>query len=318
MRYNCLSMKRIGALILLGVLGILSSCREDGVPPVTIFFQEQSSLTAETIGEFAIAVNLSRPAPEDIEVNYTVTGSAQLGEDFTAPGSFVIEKDSIQGYIVITILDDNEFEFDPNETQYFGETVNITLSGVSGNGILASDADFLTHKLLIADNEPIAHSMIIELTWDSGDGTPGDVDMDLLLFILDPQEGAVLVGESQQIGTDFEGIVVGTPAPDAEYGLAYRYFEGSSDALNFKAKFTAKLGTVLGNAGSIEYEGVYTQANINGDLSAGASVQIVQTFRKVGSDYSNFSEINIPESGSRARSRIGQTDRTSHIGNVVN
>lgn len=305
-------------MVFLSIVGIFSSCREDGIPPVTIFFQEHSSLTAETIGDYAIAVSLDRPAPQDIEVNYTISGSATVDEDFTTPGSFVIEKDSLQGYIIISIIDDNVFEFDPNEMQYFGETVNIILTGVSGNGVLASDESLLTHTLLIADNEPIAHSMLIELSWDSGDGTAGDVDMDLLLFILDPQEGAVLVGESQQIGTDFEGIVVGTPAPDAEYGLAYRYFEGSSDPLKFKAKFTAKLGSLPGNAETIEYDGVYTQANINGDITSGATVQIVQTFRKAGSDYFNFSEINIPESGSRMSSRTGQADKMNRIGNVVN
>ncbi|MGE0586992.1 MAG: Calx-beta domain-containing protein [Cyclobacteriaceae bacterium] len=310
-------MRRICVLVFLAI-GVFSSCREDNTIPVYLFFEKQNSLTAETIGDYSIPVQLNSPAFEDFMVNYTVAGSAQLGVDYTTPGNFVIKKDSLIGYIIVTIIDDNEFEFDPEVTQYFGETINFSLTSVSGNKILAGNSELHTHTLIVADNEPIKHSMQINLTWDAGDGTAGDVDMDLFVFLLDPQKGPIMVGDSQQIGTKFEGIVVGTPAPDADYGLGYRYFEGSSDRLKFKVKFIARIGMLSGNVKEKEYEGIYTLDNINNDPTENASVQIVQTFRKMGSDYIDFSEIKIPESGSRVKTIQGEVSKSHHIGNVVN
>lgn len=310
-------MMRIGILLFI-ITGFFSSCREDNTFPVNLFFEKQSSLTAETIGDHSVAVHMDRPALQDIVVNYSVTGSAQLGTDYTTPGNFIIKKDSSIGYIIVSIIDDNEFEFDPEVTQYFGETIKFSLSGLSGNSVLAGNSELHTHTLIVADNEPIKHSMQINLTWDAGYGTAGDVDMDLFVFLLDPQKGPIMVGDSQQIGPKFEGIVVGTPAPDAEYGLACRYFEGSSDRLKFKVKFIARIGMLSGNVKEKEYEGLYTLDNINNDPTENATVQIIQTFRKVGSDYIDFSEIKIPESGSRVRVTQGEVSKLHHIGNVVN
>ncbi len=298
-------MKYIFSLAVLIALLTFMSCKDDEVPPAIISFEETSTVIAETAGQAIIEIVLDKPAPGNIVVNYTIAGSATAGEDFEAPGSFEIAVGASTAELIITIIDDQVFEFDPEITGVFGESVVITLSGVTGNGKLSETAEEITHTLIIADNEQVANSITIELSWDAGDDTAGDVDMDLLLFLIDPDDGPQLIGASQQIGTDFEGIVVGTPAPDATYGLAYRYFEGTSDNLEFKVKFIAGLGVLPDGAATREFTGMYTLANVNGDTSDGATVQIVQSFVKQGANYSSFSEIEIPESGSRGVRRTG-------------
>lgn len=293
-------MKYILSIAALIFLFTFMACKDDEVPPAIISFEDTSTIMAETAGQATIQLVLDKPAPGNIIVNYTISGSATAGEDFEAPGSVEIAAGASTAELIITIIDDQVFEFDPEITNVFGESVVITLSGVTGNGKLSETAEAITHTLIIADNEQVANSITIELSWNAGDGTAGDVDMDLLLFLIDPDDGPLLIGASQQIGTDFEGIVVGTPAPDAVYGLAYRYFEGTSDNLEFKVKFIAGLGILPDGAATREYTGVYTLANVNGDVSDGATVQIVQSFEKQGANYSSFSEIEIPESGSRA------------------
>ena len=275
------------------------------MPLAIISVYETSSAVSENEVEARITLIADKPVHGDVIVNYTIEGSATSGEDFNAPGSITIPSGASEIEIVIDLLDDTDFEFDPEIDDYFGESLTVQLSGVTGNGKLAQLPEALTHNLIILENDPAPKSLTIELAWDSGDGTPGDVDMDMFIFRIE-DEGTVLLAGSAKIGTDFEGIVITSPAPDAVYGLAYRYFEGSSDNLTISVKFTVENGALddLGGSEKI-FTAQYTQANVNGDVSPNATVQIVQTFQKQGLNYSGFSEIDVPDSGSRSRNIWG-------------
>lgn len=292
------------------------SCSDDEVALALVTFSRDSSTVAESKPQALIVLELDKVATGDITVSYVIEGSATQGEDYTAPGTVTLTKGSVDVIIAIDILDDTTFEFDPEIVNFFAEKVKITLTGITGAGRLPDNVNELSHTLIIFEDDPIEHSMTIELTWDAGNGTAGDVDMDLLLFLIDPEKGPLLVGASQQVGTAYEGIVVGTPAPDAAYGLAYRYFEGSSDNLSFKVKFIAESGNLPGDVQEMEFSGTYSQANVNGDVSAGASVKIAQFFQKDGSAYSGFSEIEIPSSGSRAQGQTGRVNKFESVSNI--
>ncbi|HCM77916.1 MAG TPA: hypothetical protein DIS90_16150 [Cytophagales bacterium] len=301
--------KTVSSLMLIVVALQFFSCKEDEVPPAIISFSSQISTVSEGVGDAIIRINLSKAAPGDIIVNFTLVGSAQIDNDFKTSGSFTIPNGALEGELSISIIDDAVFEFDPEITNVFGESLEITLSGVSGNGILSDSSGELTHLLIIQENDPIARSITIGLSWDSGDGTPGDVDMDLILFYLDPTNGPIVLVAASSIGTDFEKIALGTPAPDGVYGLAFRYFEGSSNDLTFTSEFEVENGTLPGGGTTASFIGKYTQANVNGDVSQNATVQIVQTFEKKGLNYVAISDITIPDSGSRGSSLLGKVSR---------
>ncbi len=297
-------MQQFTLVLFLTIICFFTSCKEDEVPPAIISFTLANSSVGEGDGTAKLSISLDKAAPGDIVVNYTITGSAQVGSDYESTGSFTILNGATEGELSIKIVEDDVFEFDPKLTSTLGEVMEITLSGVSGNGKLSEVETDLKHLLVIKDNDPVAESLTIQLSWDSGNGTPGDVDMDLILFLIDPDDGPIVLAASNRIGTAFEGIIIGTPAPDGIYALACRYFEGTSNKLTFTVKYTAKEGTLQDGLTTKSYSGVYTLANVNGDVSENATVQIVQTFEKKGPDYIQISEIKIPEKGSREKGNL--------------
>jgi len=311
--------KLISFLLFTAILIQLASCKDEEEPPAVISFTALSSSVGENEGEATIGISLDKAAPGDITVNFTITGSAEVGSDYESSGNITIANGATEGELSITIINDDVFEYDPDLTSTLGEVIEITLSGVTGNGKLSEIEGDAKHILIIKDDDPVAKSLTIELTWDAGDGTAGDVDMDLILFLVDPDDGPIVLAASNKIGTDFEGIIVGTPAPDGVYALACRYFEGTSDNLKFTVKFTAKEGTLEGGVLTKSYNGVYTQAHVNGDISANATVKIVQTFEKRGLDYFQISEIKIPEKGSRDRnSQLRVPAKGKPVGLIIN
>lgn len=282
-----------------------SSCKDEEVSPAIISFSKITSTVSEGVGTASIAIKLDKAAPGEIEVSFTLLGTAQANSDYTTTGLVKIPSGSLEGVLMIDIIDDAVFEFDPEVEIVFGEALQITLSGVSGNGKLSESSDDLNHLLIIQENDPVARSLTIGLSWDAGDMTPGDVDMDLILFFIDPSGNASILAAANSIGINFEAIAVGTPAPDGIYGLAYRYFEGSSDNVTFTATFTAENGTLPGGGSTTSFTGLYTQANVNGDMSENATVEIVQTFEKKGLNYIAISAITIPATGSRGKGLLG-------------
>lgn len=306
-------------VLLVGMLQ-LDSCKEDDLPPpAVVSFSRVKSSIAESQDTARIVLILDKAAPGDIVVNYSLGGSATLNEDYQASGALTIPAGAIDGIISLRILNDENFEFDPEIADFLGESVVtfaesvvITLTGITGNGRFSDTQEELVHTLAILEDDSPAQSLVIELSWDVGNGTAGDVDMDMYIFRIDLEEAVLLTG-SDQAGTEFEGIIITELAPDATYGLAFRYFEGTSDQVNFTVKFIAKDGQLPDGALEKTYTSTYTLQNINAE----ANVQIVQTFAKQGKSYLSFSEIEVPESGSRRRSLVGSANKGETSSSVV-
>ena len=102
--------------------------------------------TAETVaedGKPVITVELSRAPTEDITLNYTVSGTATDGEDFTAlSGTVTVPAGQARVVVPIEITDDTET--DP------GETLVLTLA--AGTGYTLADED-IAFTITIEDND---------------------------------------------------------------------------------------------------------------------------------------------------------------------
>ncbi|MEP2669954.1 MAG: hypothetical protein ABJH04_13205 [Cyclobacteriaceae bacterium] len=283
------------------------SCKDEEVPPpATLTFASEFTVAKENEGTVLITLNLDKAAYRDVVVDFTIKGSAQLDADYQTTAMATIVEGSTSGELTIMLIDDTEFEFDQDLIDLagiLGETLEISLARITGNALPSENEDEISHLLIIQEDEEVEKSLTIDLSWDSGDGTPGDVDMDLAIFFIDPEDGPLLLAASVSIGTDFEKITITTPAPDGLYGLAFRYYEGQSDNVTFTSKFVAEKGTLPGGVVETARVGVYTQANLNG--AENNPVQIVQTFEKNGSAYTAISDISIPTSGSRRKGLWG-------------
>lgn len=296
------------------ILFQFTSCKDEVVPPpATLTFASKVTVVSEDEGLVLITLNLDKAAYRDIVIDFTIKGSAQLITDYETTATATILEGTTSGDLSITLIDDTEFEFDQDLIDLagiLGETLEISLARITGNALPSENSEEISHLLVIRENDEVEKSLTIDLSWDSGDGTPGDVDMDLIIFFIDPEDGPIFLTASTSIGTGFEKITIATPAPDGLYGLAIRYYEGISDNVTFTAKFTSENGTLPGGVTEATRIGVYTQANLNGEENK--PVQIVQTFEKKGSDYTAVSDITIPTSGSRGKGLWGQAPASAY------
>lgn len=283
----------------------LLSCSDDEQPPVVIAFATATSTVGESVGTANITLSLDRPAPGDITINFSLSGTATSVSDFISNGSASIAAGATQAAIAIQIVDDDLFEIDLANQAGPDETIEITLTAVTGNAQLAVDATTLMHTLTITENddEPFIQ---IDLTWvDAATGNAGNVDMDLIFWF----EQVAGSGEFQfgpnelqtgtTIGTGFETVIISSLNPDFNFGLTFLYFEGSATTLNFTVRYTVVGGTLLNGQTTATFTGTYTQANLNPDAFDTGDFQIEQTFAKLGLNYPAISPIFIPDEGSR-------------------
>ncbi|GCC53612.1 hypothetical protein SanaruYs_38570 [Chryseotalea sanaruensis] len=204
----------------------------------------------------------------------------------------------------------NEVDFTLNLSTSVG-TINGNDNEISFNGTLTQyhiDEDSeLTYVTLAKNNFNYSNfsNLIIDLpleiilSWNAGNGTAGDVDMDLTLFYLNPDTEQFEVIDGSYFGdSPTETVSLPLNEPNGTYGLRYEYFSGSSNTLSFTATFSLNgIGNFSGTTNSvISFNGAYTLSNISG-----SDTNISQTFVKSGNTFSNFSAVSIPVSGSGAQ-----------------
>lgn len=262
------------------VLLFCASCgSDDGI--ATIEFLSSTGTVTESFG-YTLFYNRSLPQGAEVEVAFDGTLQA---DEFTY--------ELIPAGVYITVLDDEVY--DPSDT------LIVTLTGITGPANLGGKR---TMTLRIKDfDEDARPGLRMELTWDAGNGTAGDVDMDLFLWHENPPGSSnfELVGSAVQIGNVFELLTVRNDSgifPDGVYGIGCNYYSGTANPLDFTLKYRAQKGTINNDSIVARFNGTYTLANLN-RWDQTSTYHILQTFEKTGNDFHSFSSFNIPGSGSR-------------------
>lgn len=291
-------MRKIpGIIISVGLIGVLlstTSCKDD--PPIKpkLSFSESTVAYNEADDVIEISVSLDRPALEDFTINYTVSGTAQ--DEETASNN----TDDPDYKILDDLSDYGEIDVKKGETT---GVVQIQLY----SDFTFEDAETIILKIQDTDSEliEITRDDDIEITVDQEDG---------LIIVLDWAENAVDLDLLVRYGTstsNWSGVITGSlfkhpeiafipnSMDDGAFGLSYTYYEGTVDPLNFTVDFIDYInGAVEPEANWTSFGAAYTQANVNAWDNV-SSTQVVQTFTKAGSNWSNFSAITVPASGSR-------------------
>jgi hypothetical protein len=266
--------------ILLSVLTLIPRCgRNDDT--FTIEFFNTSGTITEGTGSL-VPFNRALPQGAELEVEF---GGTLPAEDFT--------HEIRPAGIYIRVVDDEVF--DP------GDTLIVTLLSITPPAILGNKR---SATLRIKDyDEDARPGLRIDLTWDAGNGTAGDVDMDLFLWREEPPGSSdfVLASSSVQIGNVFENLIL--PAntssfPDGLYGVGYNYYSGTVNPLTFKVRFRAQKGTINNDSIVARYQAQYTLDNLNRWDQTG-TYHIAQFFVKEGTNFHSFTPIDIPATGSR-------------------
>lgn len=280
--------------ILVMIVWQLSSCKDD--PP---FVKPKLSFTSETLtvsesDETAeIEVTLDKAYTEDITIDYKIAGTA-LDEvaagsnqqpDYKVEGEYKkleIAKGDLTGKITLTLYSDFNIEED--------ETIILTIDKVDNENIEITGDDVVTITLLQEDG------LLAILEWDE---SYSDVDMDMFLWYGSALNSMSITGvASLRASYDPpEFIFIPDVVEDGFLGMSYNYYEGTEDPMEFSVTF---LKIESGeDVWEKDFTQQYTLANINAWDSGDLDPILVQTFKKAGGNYTNFSDITVPPSGSR-------------------
>lgn len=277
----------------------LSSCKKDEpfVKP-KLSFSESTKTFKESDGEVEIKVELDKAYSKDIEIDYSISGTAgeQVKVGTTAAADYKISSDYLKvkilagetsGIIKLEFFSDIEIEDD--------ETIEIQIDKVDSEEIEITRTDEVNITLKQEDG------LVVVLEWGVN-ATPKytDVDMDLFLWAEDANTTLVL--------TNFSSVQESVQSPeffflptaivdDGTYGLSCNYYSGTVDPMDFQVTYYKLINGA--NAGSVVKKGTYTLANINPWYTSKVDPLLVMTFKKLGTEFKDFSDITIPSAGSR-------------------
>jgi hypothetical protein len=256
--------------------------------PMVIGFQTASLRRVE--GTAAVAA-FTQQLPAGVTPIFSIGGTATDVTDYTY-------SNNQNGFVFTTKKDEI---YDPEETAI------VTLTGFTGNVVLGSVATF---TLTIQDEDETASPRLtINLSWDSGNGTPGDVDMDILVWYESAPGAFTMRFLSDNSGQTFESVSIPANVENGKWGVSYVYYGGTSNNVNFTVNFRSYKGNLNGTSNRATYNQTYTLANIN-RWDQTQVFKIEQFYEKVANNYINFTGISVPATGSRISSPQFIIDRS--------
>jgi hypothetical protein len=312
-------MRRYSALFLSGLVltffGLtISSCKDDPEPFVKpkLSFTEPTLTVNEGDKTFTVEVTLDKPTIEDFTISYTLKGTAvdKVAAGTTSAYDYEITSEYLEveipegestGIIEIKLYSDLSLELD--------EIIEIEIEDIDSDNIEITRDDSM--EITVSQED----GLLVFLAWGIADGEDyQDVDMDLF-FWAKSSAGALVPTNYRTDDTDSYTNLNGNPyspevffVPDAgfadgDYGLSYNYYAGTVEPMNYEVTF-AKLvsGEIEAEANWKVYNGLYMLDNIHAWDVTGDNPVLAQTFKKVGSVYSNFSALTNPDISSRTKS----------------
>jgi len=294
-----MSKKSIFVSVVAACALVISSCNKEEpfVKPKLSF-----SATTKTVNEadqtIEIELVLDKAFSEDLTIDYVLSGAAK-DKTSAAGGPYDYEitseyleteilKGETTGIIEIKLYSDFSFEDD--------EVFEITIEDISNDNIEITRDDEITVTIKQEDG------LLVFLDWGVGAGENyTDVDMDLFLWAENTSGTLELtgVGSANASFNSPEFFFIPTaPLPDGNYGLSCTYYEGTEDPMNFLITFIEVVNN--DDASTTEIQGAYTLANLNKWDVDDREPLLIQTFDKVGTDFTNFSSVTVPGQYSRA------------------
>ena len=240
---------------------LILGCSEDEQGSASVDFASVGSGFLEADGDATVIIPF-RNAPQSISADDLIfSGQATEGEDYEILG---VTEEGVE----IQFFDDSDAENN--------ETLRITIDGnPAGNYI---------HQITLVSDDP--GYMDIELQWADG----SDLDLYSLFYNEEIEDWEVI--DFSDPGNTLDPI--DWTDEDGMYGFSYNYYGGSNDALNFSSVFTPTGVTLEGGSDALTFNAMYTLANKDPN-----SFQVEQTCVKTGAAFTDFSDIEVPETGSR-------------------
>lgn len=140
-------------LTFLTVCILVTSCTKEEENPISvkIGFITVNSSSNENEGSKSANISLSRASSKDILIQYSMSGTAVKGSDYSAPTSttVLIPAGELSGSINYTLIDDNEFEAN-------AETIIFTLESATEGVLVDSEMSTFTETILGEDSSIVS------------------------------------------------------------------------------------------------------------------------------------------------------------------
>lgn len=292
--------------VMFAVALTISSCNDDDPPAKPVLsFEAATKTVKESDGTVQVKLLLDKPAKEDITITYSIDGSAiekvvaanARPHDYEITSDYeevVIEEGSTEGIIEFTLASDLDYEDD--------ETIEFSIEEVDSEDIEITREDEIEITVQQEDG------LVVALTWGDGSTTYPDVDMDLFLWLENDAGTLVFTTIVGYAGTAYTNIRPGTSPleyiflpgvfDDGNFGISANYYSGTADPMKFVVAYVKIVNGAEGDV--VEKSGTYGLVNVNKyDDDDAPLPQLVATFKKSGANFTDFSEITIPATGSR-------------------
>lgn len=308
------------AVVVMGVF--LSSCKDDEPTKYQLTFAEATKTINEADGEVEIEIKLDKPAPADITIDYTVSGSAieferakteQVDPDFGIEdvGKIQIDKGESSATISLFIYTDELIEED--------ETITITLDKADVNHVEFQPGTKMDITLKQQDG------LVILLEWPAA-STTGVADMDMFVRIGETASpvtydgvvtGSIYRGfdsnyEAVFIPKTYTGALFDLGYTNTTFGISYTYYDGTLSPLTFKSTFIDFVnGAAEGTSTRQSFEASYTFDNRNKWAGTTYPTIVAQTFQNDGNQFTNISSITTQATSSRSGSSSRELSLTA-------
>lgn len=249
---------------------LMLACTEEDTPPaVSNDFASIGSGYSESGGDKTVVIPFRNVSKAYTLTDLKLSGDATEGDDYQVIG---VSKDGIE----IKFINDDEAEK--------VETLQITIiDPVSSTGNFTHTVTLVSDDLGFLD---------IKLLWTA------NVDLDAYSLYFDEAIDDWKVVSFSDPGNTLAKI--DWTAADGMYGFSYNYYAGADDAVDFSSVFTPTGVKLNGASAVLTFNATYTLANVDPN-----SFQIEQTCMKAGTKFTEFTDIEVPEVGSR----IGSSNR---------
>lgn len=246
----------------LSIVVVVMSCSDDD-SGTSVDFAGIATSFLEADGQTTITIPFRNASSSISMDDITIEGTATQGAD----ADYTIDGVTEEG-IQITLNDDDAAEI--------VETIRIR--------ILTGDEGNLIHTVSLMSDDP--GFMDIELQWADA------VDLDLISWYFDEEAEEWVDIDFSDPGNTLDPI--DWTDADGLYGFTYNYYAGGDDSVPFTVVFTPTGVTLEGGTDPLTFNATYTLANVDPN-----NVQIEQVVTKTGTEFTDFSDIDVPETGSR-------------------
>lgn len=221
-------------LVIGAMISSLSSCKKDDDPVYPkLSFDASAMNVSENQGIVEVEIELDRPAPVDILVEYDVSGTAQEGDDFDllgTPGEVEIEKGETKGIIRLEIISDNLYEED--------ETIILRITDVDNNKVIITDKDRI--EITIKNDDAPATVSFKQTTMTVNEAIGFETALLEVEVQLDKPAGSDLIVEYEIDGTAIDTVYGASQNIPSQF-WDYHINGTSGEILIPKGKTTGKI-----------------------------------------------------------------------------